>query len=284
MAWVPEGRDRDCRHAVSITPRGGSAAPRAARLPAVLRRLLRAFGWLTYAGVLLVVFAAVGYLSFSKFVRSGGTEVPELVGLSSDQLPGVVAEYGLELRHREGSERYDDVVPPGHVLRQSPPAGSMVKRGSTVDIILSLGPQLTQVPDVRGEALQAAQVTLAAAGLAVGRTAGVHTFEAEPGTVFEQFPPAGERVGGASSVDLFLAVSSRTSTFLMPDLVYRDYESVRSFFEARGFRLGSVKFEPYESVAAGIVLRQFPLPGHPLRRQDAISLVVVSPATAVSGS
>ena len=133
------------------------------------------------------------------------------------------------------------------------------------------------MPDVRGRALQAAQVTLAAAGLGVGRTLGIHTFETKAGTVHEQNPPADDRVGMAGEVDLYLSTSSRGATFLMPDLVYRDYETVRAFFERRGFRLGSVKFEPYESLESGIVLRQFPLAGHPLRRQDVISLVVVSP-------
>ena len=53
----------------------------------------------------------------------------------------------------------------------------------------------------------------------------------------------------------------------MPDLVYRDYEQVRPYFEQLGFRFGSVKFERYEGVAAGVILRQFPLPGHPLTRE-----------------
>lgn len=241
------------------------------------RRLLRFVGWAAYAGVLLVLFAAAGYLSFSRFVRSGGTEVPDLVSLPVESVQELVVEAGLEYNSRPDSARYDDVMPAGHVLRQSPPAGTLVKRGATLQVVLSRGPQLMAVPDVRGEALQAAQVTLAAAGLAVGRTSGVHTLDALPGSVHEQFPPAGDRVGRSSTVDLYLTTSSRAGIFLMPDLVYRDYEGVRRFFEVRGFRLGSVKFEPYESVAPGIVLRQFPLPGHPLRRQDVISLVVVSP-------
>jgi len=224
-----------------------------------------------------VLFTAAGYLSFSRFVRSGDTEVPDLVGQRVEDVAALVADAGLDVRSLEDSARYDDAVPTEHVLKQSPPAGTMVKRGATLDIVLSLGPQLMAVPDVRGEALQAAQVTLAAAGLAVGRTSGIHTVDAQPGSVHEQFPAAGERVGRSSTVDLFLATSSRAGVFLMPDLIYRDYEAVRRFFEARGFRLGSVKFEPYESVAPGIVLRQFPLAGHPLRRQDVISLVVVSP-------
>ncbi|HXT19989.1 MAG TPA: PASTA domain-containing protein, partial [Thermoanaerobaculia bacterium] len=65
-------------------------------------------------------------------------------------------------------------------------------------------------------------------------------------------------------------------TYVMPDLVDRDYRSVRSFLEVHGFRVGSVKFEPYEGVSESLVLRQFPLPGHPLRRGEVISLVVAS--------
>jgi beta-lactam-binding protein with PASTA domain len=62
----------------------------------------------------------------------------------------------------------------------------------------------------------------------------------------------------------------------MPDLVDRDYQTVRGFLELHGFRVGSVKFEPYEGVSESLVLRQFPLPGHPLRLGEVISLVVAS--------
>ena len=58
--------------------------------------------------------------------------------------------------------------------------------------------------------------------------------------------------------------------------VYESYERVRQFFESRGFRVGSVKYEPYEGIEPGVVLRQFPLAGHRLGQQDVISLVVAS--------
>ncbi|MES1211049.1 MAG: PASTA domain-containing protein, partial [Acidobacteriota bacterium] len=64
--------------------------------------------------------------------------------------------------------------------------------------------------------------------------------------------------------------------FIMPDLIYRDYEGVRPLFEQRGFHFGSVKFERYEGVAAGTILRQFPLPGHPVTRDEAVSVVVAT--------
>ena len=34
-----------------------------------------------------------------------------------------------------------------------------------------------------------------------------------------------------------------------------DYDQVRTFFERRGVRLGSVKYERYEGIASGVVLR-----------------------------
>ncbi|MDP9122516.1 MAG: PASTA domain-containing protein [Acidobacteriota bacterium] len=80
----------------------------------------------------------------------------------------------------------------------------------------------------------------------------------------------------ASTVDLLLAMAAAGERYLMPDLVYRHYEEVRPFFERRGFRFGSVRFERYEGVAAGVILRQFPLPGHPLTRNDPVSLVVAT--------
>ena len=51
---------------------------------------------------------------------------------------------------REAGERYDDEVPAGHVLRQRPASGSLVKRGGRVEVAVSLGPQVVAVPDLDG--------------------------------------------------------------------------------------------------------------------------------------
>ncbi len=241
-------------------------------------KVVRALGWLGYGGVLALAFGLAAYLSFSLLVRSGVTQVPDLVGLPAEEVAGVLADRGLARREGGERERYDDTVPAGRVARQSPKGGSLVKRGSAVEAIVSLGPQLIEVPDLSGRVLASAQVTLSANGLSVGRTASVFAAGGVPGTVVDQSPAPGERVGGDSPIDVYLALDDTAAVYLMPDLVYREYALVRRFFEARGLRLGNVKFEPYENIPEGIVLRQFPLPGHPLGRLDAISLVVASGA------
>ncbi len=238
------------------------------------RKLARAAGCLGYLGLLTAVFALVSYFAFSQFVRRGVTSTPELFGLSEDDAEALLADQGLRLEWSE--ERFDEQMPAGHVLIQRPRAGTLVKRGVTVTVIMSLGPQRIEVPTVVGTAFQAAQVTLAAAGLNVGRAINVFSEQGAPGIVVAQEPAGGARAERDASIDLFLALENRSETFVMPDLVDQDYEQVRKYFEQRGFRLGRVSYETYP-VAPGTVLRQYPLAGHPLHRGDVIALGVVAP-------
>lgn len=254
-----------------------------ARLRAMVRsarsvrsKLLRGLGLLLYMGAAFLVFALAAYTSFSLFVRSGGTRAPDLAGLTRSEASAALADQGLELASVDTALRYDDRVPAGHIVQQSPDAGTLVKRGSVVQVILSQGPRLLKVPDLSGQALPSAQVSLAAAGLAVGQQLGVFSDRGAPGTVVEQDPTAGSSVPPATSVNLLIGLGQPRETYVMPDLIYRDYESVRQFFDQRGFRLGSIKYEPYEGISRGVILRQFPLAGHPLSHQDAISLVVAA--------
>jgi serine/threonine-protein kinase len=245
-----------------------------------VRTLLRWLGRLAFAGFLGLLFAVSAYLAFSVFVRGGVTSVPEIVGLSVDDARALLADQGLDFVESDQT-RFDAAVPAGGVARQEPAAGSLVKRGSPVSVILSSGPHRIAVPTLLGQALPAAQVTLVAAGLAAGRSGGVIRADAPAGTVVEQDPPAGALADASTPVHLLYALEAGSETFVMPDLVYRHYDDVRVFFDARGFRLGSVKFEPYEGVMSGVILRQYPLAGHPLRRREAISLVVTAPADVV---
>ena len=241
-----------------------------------MAKVLLAIRRLSYLFLMLVFFGVAGYLSFNLFVRRGVTTVPEVVGLSEVESSAILVDQGLVPRVKSDNARYDDETPLDHVVLQSPGPGSLVKRGSAVQLSLSLGQQLVEVPELTGSALQAVQVALSSRGLVVGQIASLYSLGAESGTVVQQRPRGGKRVGFGEAVDLFLSKEDRGATYLMPDLTYRNFLVVRNFFEHRDFRLGTVKFDPYEGVAAGVVLRQYPLPGHPLRRRDIISLVVAS--------
>ncbi len=246
----------------------------------MLSRLFRGLGFLAYIAVIVLVFGLAAYTSFSLFVRSGVTTVPSVVGMTRADAAAVLADQGLTARSAEGDERYDDKIPSGRIARQNPDPRTLVKRGRPVTVVLSKGPQRAEVPELQGKTLPAAQAALSGNGLGLGRILGAFASNREaPGSVLQQDPDPGAAVAPKTGVDLLLAMATPGERYVMPDLVYRGYEQVRPYFEQLGFKFGNVKFERYEGVAAGVILRQFPLPGHPVTRDDSISLVVATADT-----
>jgi serine/threonine-protein kinase len=248
-----------------------------------MRKLLRALAYLAYGAVIVLVFSLAAYTSFSLFVRSGVTTVPPVEGLTRTDAATRLADQGLRLRGVSNEGRYSEKVPAGKVMRQSPDARTLVKRGSGVTVVLSLGPQRVEVPEMASRSLPAAQAALSGSGLAVGRILGAYSATLATGSVVTTDPSPGSTIPPSTPVNVLLALSVPGERFVMPDLVYRDYEGVRPYFEQQGFRFGSVKYERYEGVQSGVILRQFPLPGHPLTKQDNISLVVATVDTPAEG-
>jgi beta-lactam-binding protein with PASTA domain len=244
-----------------------------------MAKLLRVLVYLAYGVVIVMVFSLAAYTSFSLFVRSGVTTVPPVEGLTQADAATRLADQGLRLRsiaNGENEGRYSEKVAAGKILVQNPDARTLVKRGSGVTVVLSKGPQRVEVPEVASQPLPAAQVALGGSGLSVGLILGAYSTTLPTGSVVTTDPPPGSTIPPSTPVNVLAALSVPDERYLMPDLVYRDYEGVRPYFEQHGFHFGSVKYERYEGVSAGVILRQFPLPGHQITRQDNISLVVAT--------
>lgn len=221
----------------------------------------------------MILFVASAYLAFSFWVRRGATPVPALVGATEADARAALLEQGLAYRTADFG-RFSDQIPSGHVFETRPAAGSYVKRGAEIEVVLSRGEQRVVVPELGGKALTAARLTLAGEGLAEGASLEVFSTRGPAGTVVAQDPPPGLEVLAGTPVHVLVARPAAAPAWVMPDLVSRRYEPVRAALEAGGFRFGNVAIEPYEGALAGTILRQTPPPGHPLRRDDAISLVV----------
>jgi beta-lactam-binding protein with PASTA domain/tRNA A-37 threonylcarbamoyl transferase component Bud32 len=90
--------------------------------------------------------------------------VPELAGKTLDEARAALGELGLGATVVED---FHDEIPAGHVISTTPPAGSQAARDSDVELVVSKGPDLIEVPDVIGMRFSDAYDTLAAAGFAV---------------------------------------------------------------------------------------------------------------------
>jgi beta-lactam-binding protein with PASTA domain len=111
-------------------------------------------------------------------------KVPDLRGGSVDEVAGQLSSLGLSPKV---NEVYSDTVPAGQVMDQVPHDKTLLPGGS-VTLTVSRGPQLFQVPGVRGKTFGEAKQILEAAGFRVERRDLIGSFL---NRVYAQSPGAG---------------------------------------------------------------------------------------------
>ena len=232
------------------------------------------FARVIYALVLAGVLAAAMWLSFSRFVAGRAMKVPDFTNLTPEEAAALAAERGLQVKTDSTQEAFDDRVPARKVRAQSPVAETAVKTGQTVRLFLSLGPRTIRVPDLAGMSARTAALSLAKSGLQEGSAASARL--PGPAGVIGQSIAPGSVAAPDTRVDVLVNRGGLEAAYVMPDLIGRDVDRVRTAFEARGFRIGGIKRQAYEGAAGGTILRQFPLAGSPLTYRDTLSFVIAS--------
>ena len=158
--------------------------------------------------------------------------VPSLVGVPAESAGDMVRNAGLRLVV-SATEASD--VAEGNVVRQSPLAGSTLPTGDAVDVVLSSGPAMIEVPELSGRPVVEAQSALGELGLEV--TMDNTAQGGEPGTVASTSPEAGMEVVAGTNV----TVRATPSGIAIPNLVGSPYRRARETLEAVGLVLGRVR-------------------------------------------
>jgi serine/threonine-protein kinase len=96
-------------------------------------------------------------------------------------------------------DEFSDTVEAGKVIGLRPAEGEKADRDSTVEVVVSKGPDLVAVPSVRGSNLEGAVAAIEAAGLKAG-----DVFGPANGKPFDTDPTAGTMVKRGSTVDIYL--------------------------------------------------------------------------------
>jgi beta-lactam-binding protein with PASTA domain/serine/threonine protein kinase len=120
------------------------------------------------------------------------------VGKPADDAQRVLEQRGLEV---DVSQQYDDSVGAGLVISQEPGEGTLFK-GDTVGFVVSLGPELVEVPDVVAYGVDDATTALQDAGFDVDveESAGYLGL----GFVYSMDPGAGTELPKGSTVVIYL--------------------------------------------------------------------------------
>ncbi|MDT0264949.1 Stk1 family PASTA domain-containing Ser/Thr kinase [Streptomyces sp. DSM 44915] len=261
----PAGMDHTARIEVpAFAPEPPDGPPDAA--PAGRRRRLSRRGLvsLVLAGVLLL-FGGIGvwYINSGQFLRTPG--VYDLPRAEAEQ---ALRDAGLEVRV---AEDYSESIEPDHVISTDPERGERVRRNTTVTMVVSLGPRVSVVPNLRGVPLAEAREQLAEAGLVVGEEQERFSGEVPRGSVIESDPEPGTERRPDTPVNL---VVSRGQEVAVPDVVGEPEGSAIQRLTEAGFDVDVADERVHSEEEAGTIAAQSPRSGSRAAEGDTVELTV----------
>jgi serine/threonine-protein kinase len=180
----------------------------------------------------------------------------------------------LELVLQQVDQRHDPAVPSGQVLQQMPPPGSSVRRGRKIKLVLSLGGEVLEVPDLMGDAARAVEIRLRQEGFMPGDEARVHSRANLAGRVIAQVPPAGTPAVPKTRIHRLVSDGAAAAIWVMPDLSGLTLRRAESWITESGFRQGAVRRVRIGGRRQGTVVGQLPLAGYPVRSNDVVELSI----------
>lgn len=157
---------------------------------------------------------------------------PALVKTKAADAKAVLA--GVNLALGTSTPAYDETIPEGSIVSQDPPAGTAMKRGAPVSIVVSKGREPIPIADWRGKPMADAVAALTKAGLKVTQGTPANSDTVAKGNVLEQSPVKGTLFKG----DTVTLVESKGPVLVqVPNVVSMQRTKAVKALEALGFRV-----------------------------------------------
>jgi beta-lactam-binding protein with PASTA domain len=258
VAQVPPAEEVPADRAATVTiPRAESPKSRRRR---VFRRVVTTLS-------MFIVLAALGWAAWA-YVIPHRTTVPNVRGKTVEAAEAAAEEAGLRLQL--GGQAYSSVIPAGHVIRQEPAPGAEVDEDSRLSVVISRGPQLVEIPNVRGQPEERARERLRGLGLVV-KVERVYHDTVPKFDVIDQNPRGGTTIEVGKTVTL--VVSRGKPPVEVPGVVGLGEDEAGALITGAGLGLRVIE-EFSDDVPRGRVIRQSPPGESTVRKGDTVTIVV----------
>ncbi len=200
--------------------------------------------------LVLMTVALMSALTAMQFAIHGReVAIPKLVGMSPADAEREGAASGLQVVVER--QYYSADIPEGKIMTQMPLPGTKVRRGWSVRVAESLGPQRVAIPSVTGGSERIAELNIRRRGLILGSVARVNFPDAPLDQVISQSPPANASGVAAPKINLLVSDGAGPATYAMPNLTGQPLGSAMLALQDAGIKIGKVSVLPLASASAG---------------------------------
>ncbi|GAA3812468.1 Stk1 family PASTA domain-containing Ser/Thr kinase [Streptomyces phyllanthi] len=224
---------------------------------------------LVVAGALVLVGAIlIGKWAFDGQNTSGDTfNAPNFVGVSQAEAKRMATNVELKL---STTEKACEDQKKGFVCEQNPAADAQVKKGDTIQLVLSTGAPKVTVPDVQGLSYEEAESQLEEKGFTVEQK--TEESDRTKGTVIGQDPEGDSKVAKGSTITLTVAKEEAQS--VVPDVKGQSCDDARKRMEENDLTGTCTEVETEDDNLVGKVVATSPQAGTPVDKNSTVSIQI----------
>ena len=234
---------------------------------------MRQFFRMLLLALVLVTVALVSALTAMRLAIHGREVIiPKLVGMSPSDAERAGAASGLQVVIER--QFYSPDVPEGKIMTQVPPPGTKVRRGWSIRVAQSLGPQRVAIPDVTGGSERIAELNIRRRGLSLGSVAHVNLPDVPLDRVISQSPPANASGVSVPKINLLVSDGPEPAIYVMPNLTGQPLGSATLALQDAGIKVGRVSVLPPASSTPSSEPQSAPVAPPPSSEPSPASMIV----------
>ncbi|MFO7660577.1 MAG: PASTA domain-containing protein [Candidatus Cloacimonadaceae bacterium] len=177
--------------------------------------------WGYYFGIGLGIIIVTAFVTSQLlmpflFGRPKSIEVPNVMNIASSQASSILIRNKLHGIVKDSI--WSDELDNGIVLSQKPEAGELIKPDGSVYLVISRGSRYVKVPNLIGQDVQAAWLTLKNNELGFTVADSVNSEIYSANMVVQTVPDRGERVLKNSKIKLYIS-KGRAYNYETPDVI-----------------------------------------------------------------
>lgn len=224
---------------------------------------------LIYSGTFLVITALAAFLTMEFLTKGKTVSVPDLRNKQIVEAGGLLKD--AKLKFSIEGEEFHPAVLKDFIISQNPIAGSIIKEGRSIGVIVSKGPQEVVVPRLEMEQLRKAEIIVRQNGLNVGNIARVNSEAVGKDLVITQYPLSGSVTDRGEMVDILVSSGTQDVWYKTPYLFGKILDEGSAILEKMGIEITIVLAKGEEP---GRILGQKPKAGFPIKKGDRLELTV----------
>jgi beta-lactam-binding protein with PASTA domain len=160
----------------------------------------------------------------------------------------------------------------GYIIRQDPQPGELKKQYSTVNLVISSGPEKMVMPDMRSYGIRQARIECAQIGLGAITEISIHHSGSNQGEIIGHSPGPGEVILPGGGVKFLISEGDSLQIFRMLDFIGQSINQARDKIGS-GFAI-ETSISPQAGLSPGTIVSQIPSAGEPVTAQQIIKFQI----------